>query len=202
MNPAIGEAILKHAFDFVEEVIATQAEILIKLNASFLQEHLSLLEQVKIEQPSVHKTYELPVCFTDDYEWDDVVKMSKMTKQAFIDTIVASELSVAMFGFIPGFIYVNGLPAQLHCPRKSTPTNNKYARALALGGPYLGIYNYPSPAGWYILGQVGVHLMDKESVPPTQLNPLDKLKIKVLNKTDFEQLEKRHLSLLEYNEQT
>ena len=56
MNPAIGEAILKHAFDFVEEVIATQAEILIKLNASFLQEHLSLLEQVKIEQPSVHKT--------------------------------------------------------------------------------------------------------------------------------------------------
>ncbi|MFE4454632.1 allophanate hydrolase subunit 1 [Streptomyces sp. NPDC056796] len=61
---------------------------------------------------------------------------------------------VAFCGFAPGFGYLTGLPAHLSVPRRATPRTRVPAGALALAGPYTGIYPRPSPGGWQLIGRM------------------------------------------------
>ncbi|MEW1615195.1 MULTISPECIES: carboxyltransferase domain-containing protein [unclassified Streptomyces] len=61
---------------------------------------------------------------------------------------------VAFCGFAPGFGYLTGLPEHLHVPRRATPRTKVPAGALALAGPYTGVYPRPSPGGWQLIGRM------------------------------------------------
>ncbi len=61
---------------------------------------------------------------------------------------------VAFCGFAPGFGYLTGLPERLHVPRRPTPRTRVPAGAVALAGPYTGVYPRPSPGGWQIVGRM------------------------------------------------
>ncbi|MEU0099305.1 allophanate hydrolase subunit 1 [Streptomyces sp. NPDC006267] len=61
---------------------------------------------------------------------------------------------VAFCGFAPGFGYLTGLPEALHVPRRTTPRTRVPAGAVALAGPYTGVYPRPSPGGWQIVGRM------------------------------------------------
>ncbi|RPK93684.1 allophanate hydrolase subunit 1 [Streptomyces sp. ADI98-10] len=61
---------------------------------------------------------------------------------------------VAFCGFTPGFRYLTGLPEPLHVPRRTTPRTRVPAGAVALAGPYTGVYPRPSPGGWRIVGRM------------------------------------------------
>ncbi|MFC8226728.1 allophanate hydrolase subunit 1 [Streptomyces sp. NPDC057287] len=65
-----------------------------------------------------------------------------------------TEFRVAFCGFAPGFGYLTGLPAHLHVPRRATPRTRVPAGALALAGPYTGVYPRPSPGGWQLIGRM------------------------------------------------
>ncbi|MEI7030815.1 allophanate hydrolase subunit 1 [Streptomyces pratensis] len=60
---------------------------------------------------------------------------------------------VAFCGFAPGFGYLTGLPAPLHVPRRTTPRTRVPAGAVALAGPYTGVYPRASPGGWQLIGR-------------------------------------------------
>ena len=61
---------------------------------------------------------------------------------------------VAFMGFLPGFPYLHGLDPRLVLPRRSTPRARVPAGAVAIGGPYAGVYPLESPGGWHLLGQL------------------------------------------------
>ncbi|WP_327269174.1 allophanate hydrolase subunit 1 [Streptomyces sp. NBC_01218] len=61
---------------------------------------------------------------------------------------------VAFCGFAPGFGYLTGLPERLHVPRRATPRTRVPAGALALAGPYTGVYPRASPGGWRLIGRM------------------------------------------------
>ncbi|MEU9713383.1 allophanate hydrolase subunit 1 [Streptomyces sp. NPDC047967] len=80
---------------------------------------------------------------------------------------------VAFCGFAPGFGYLTGLPERLHVPRRTTPRTRVPAGAVALAGPYTGVYPRPSPGGWQIIGRMpdpGA-LWDPGREPPALLVP-------------------------------
>ncbi|MGW0788380.1 5-oxoprolinase subunit B family protein [Streptomyces sp. NPDC002911] len=64
-----------------------------------------------------------------------------------------TEFRVAFCGFAPGFGYLTGLPGHLRVPRRATPRTRVPAGALALAGPYTGVYPRPSPGGWQLIGR-------------------------------------------------
>ncbi|MBV7670185.1 allophanate hydrolase subunit 1 [Streptomyces halstedii] len=64
-----------------------------------------------------------------------------------------TEFRVAFCGFAPGFGYLTGLPGHLRVPRRATPRTRVPAGALALAGPYTGLYPCPSPGGWQLIGR-------------------------------------------------
>ncbi|WP_299535744.1 allophanate hydrolase subunit 1 [uncultured Streptomyces sp.] len=66
----------------------------------------------------------------------------------------ATAFRVAFCGFAPGFGYLTGLPEHLHVPRRATPRTRVPAGAVALAGPYTGVYPRPSPGGWRLVGRM------------------------------------------------
>ncbi|MCX5397816.1 allophanate hydrolase subunit 1 [Streptomyces sp. NBC_00102] len=66
----------------------------------------------------------------------------------------ATAFRVAFCGFAPGFGYLTGLPEPLHVPRRATPRTRVPAGALALAGPYTGVYPRASPGGWRLIGRM------------------------------------------------
>ncbi|MFJ3687242.1 allophanate hydrolase subunit 1 [[Kitasatospora] papulosa] len=65
-----------------------------------------------------------------------------------------TEFRVAFCGFAPGFGYLTGLPGHLSVPRRTTPRTRVPAGALALAGPYTGVYPRTSPGGWQLIGRM------------------------------------------------
>ncbi|MFE0242847.1 allophanate hydrolase subunit 1 [[Kitasatospora] papulosa] len=65
-----------------------------------------------------------------------------------------AEFRVAFCGFAPGFGYLTGLPGHLSVPRRTTPRTRVPAGALALAGPYTGVYPRTSPGGWQLIGRM------------------------------------------------
>ncbi|MFI6119533.1 allophanate hydrolase subunit 1 [Streptomyces sp. NPDC051064] len=65
-----------------------------------------------------------------------------------------TEFRVAFCGFAPGFGYLTGLPGHLSVPRRATPRTRVPAGALALAGPYTGVYPRESPGGWQLIGRM------------------------------------------------
>ncbi|MEV7163748.1 allophanate hydrolase subunit 1 [Streptomyces microflavus] len=80
---------------------------------------------------------------------------------------------VAFCGFAPGFGYLTGLPERLHVPRRTTPRTKVPAGALALAGPYTGVYPRPSPGGWQLIGRMvdPAALWDPAREPAALLGP-------------------------------
>ena len=77
-----------------------------------------------------------------------------------IERLTATEFSVYMLGFLPGFAYLGGLPAALEMPRLATPRTRVPAGSLAIAGRMAAIYPWDSPGGWRLVGRTGVGLFD------------------------------------------
>lgn len=83
----------------------------------------------------------------------------------------ATEFRVAFCGFAPGFGYLTGLSARCHVPRRATPRTAVPAGAVALAGPYTGVYPRSSPGGWQLIGTTDAVLWDHARVPAALLSP-------------------------------
>lgn len=176
--PSIGRAMLGAKLPFVEEVIATEREICLKLNEHYQPGALSKLQHVALPdtQGSQHKPFRLPVVIDINAEdWPPIESHTGMNREAYCEKFLACRLRVAMIGFLPGFVYLSGLPTELHVPRKETPTRQTTPGALAIGGPYAGVYSLPSPAGWNVIGQIGIDLLQADRLPPIELQPGDEV---------------------------
>jgi UPF0271 protein len=81
------------------------------------------------------------------------VAASSRLSPADVATLHAAPLyRVAAVGFLPGFAYLTGLDARLVAPRRASPRVRVPACALAIAGPYTGVYPFESPGGWNLIG--------------------------------------------------
>ncbi|MFK4147346.1 5-oxoprolinase subunit PxpB [Streptomyces sp. NPDC004065] len=82
-----------------------------------------------------------------------------------------TDFRVAFCGFAPGFGYLTGLPERCHVPRRATPRTAVPAGAVALAGPYTGVYPRSSPGGWQLIGTTEAVLWDDAREPAALLSP-------------------------------
>ncbi len=69
-------------------------------------------------------------------------------------------------GFVPGFAYLEGLPSRLKAPRRATPRTRLPAGSVGIGGQFTGVYPYPVPGGWNIIGRSPMSLFDPARPAP------------------------------------
>ncbi len=87
---------------------------------------------------------------------------------------------VCVIGFVPGFAYLGPLDPTLILPRLSTPRRRVPAGSVAIAGCQTGVYPFPTPGGWRLLGHTDVTLFDVDRDPPALLAAGDRVRFEAL----------------------
>ncbi|WP_458242612.1 5-oxoprolinase subunit B family protein [Streptomyces sp. MAI_2237] len=120
--------------------------------------------------PRAHDVVEIPVRY-DGPDLADVAAHWDVDTGEVARIHAGTEFSVAFCGFAPGFGYLTGLPRRYDVPRRATPRTAVPAGAVALAGPYTGVYPRSSPGGWQLIGSTDTVLWDHARVPAALLSP-------------------------------
>ncbi|WP_377274501.1 5-oxoprolinase subunit PxpB [Peterkaempfera sp. SMS 1(5)a] len=113
---------------------------------------------------------EIPVRY-DGPDLADVAALWGVPEEQVAVVHSAAEFRVAFCGFAPGFGYLTGLGERHHVPRRSTPRTRVPAGAVALAGPYTGVYPRSSPGGWQLIGSTDVALWNPHREPAALFAP-------------------------------
>ncbi|CAL9319957.1 5-oxoprolinase subunit B family protein [Streptomyces sp. SudanB182_2057] len=123
------------------------------------------------EAPSrARELIELPVRY-DGPDLAEVAGYWGVTEREAARIHAGTEFTVAFCGFAPGFGYLTGLPDRYAVPRRATPRTAVPAGAVALAGPYTGVYPRSSPGGWQLIGTTDAVLWDHTRTPAALLTP-------------------------------
>ncbi len=93
-----------------------------------------------------------------------------------------------MIGFLPGFLYLGGLPKQLHMNRKEKPRLHVAKGSVAIGGEQTGIYPMASPGGWQIIGRTPLTLFDLSLDNPTPIKQGDNIQFYAIDLETYQHL--------------
>lgn len=160
--PRVAEYLYKIKDERIIDINASNAELLI--HTEELQEkqvHLlvdTAIRKIETQKQILHQSIELPICYELGTDWAEVEDQIGLSREDYIDLLTKLQFKLAMFGFIPGFSYLSGLPTSMHCKRKNKPSKKIEANTLALGGSYIGIYGLESPGGWLDIGRCTYNL--------------------------------------------
>lgn len=136
------------------------------------------------------RIWELPVCYDPGFGRDlaSLAAAHRMTVSKLVELHSAVAYRLHFFGFLPGFMYLSGLPEQLHTPRKAIPDRAVDAGSVAIGGTQTGIYPTESPGGWHLIGRCPVSLFDPKKNPPVWAEPGDLVKFEPIDLGEMERL--------------
>ena len=136
------------------------------------------------------KVWQVPVCYGGGYGKDlEALALAKgLPADELIKLHASTRYRIHFFGFLPGFMYLNGLPEILHTARKAVPDRAVPAGSVAIGGSQTGIYPSQSPGGWHIIGRTPLVLFDAEKNPPVWASPGDSLRFVAITESEMEKL--------------
>lgn len=128
------------------------------------------------------------VCYELGLDWAEVEAHTGLTKENIIQQHSGTEYTIAMMGFLPGFIFLDGLDEALHCPRKESPRVCLPAGSVGIGGAQTGLYSLQSPGGWQIIGRSPESFFNANENPPTTLNAGDTLIFQPITESEYQKL--------------
>lgn len=195
----LGKQLFADALDFVDEVIVTEKEICLQLNEHFDADDMDWLKGEGAVETRAGQTYQLPIYFSDHEDWAGVTAATGLSKESIIGQLVSADFSIAMFGFLPGFLYLDGLDPSLHVARKTVPAKYVEANSIAIGGRYIGLYALDSPGGWHVIGKLAIPVLQIPELPPLPVNLGDTLRFRAITKVEYDELKAHPITLTQYN---
>ena len=151
--PILGQAILNKSISKLENIVASESELLLYCQVEHQEKIINLLEKLEVpKKGNKMKLIKIDVCFELALDWEKVCAYIGLNKEKIIDRILKEEFPLINYGFQPGFMYLDHLPKDLQVPRLNEPRQSVLAGSLAIGGKYIGIYGSASPGGWNIIG--------------------------------------------------
>jgi inhibitor of KinA len=134
-------------------------------------------------------THEINVCYDLGLDWDEMENATGLAKNEIISIHSSKEYTIAMIGFLPGFIFLEGLDERIHVQRKSTPRTSVPKGAIGIGGSQTGMYALESPGGWQIIGKTPQKFFDVENNPPHLMVAGDRVRFTRISEQEFKEWE-------------
>ncbi|MBT8298133.1 MAG: 5-oxoprolinase subunit PxpB [Maribacter sp.] len=131
--------------------------------------------------------WKLPVCYDLDFAIDlaEVAKELGQSIEKIIELHTSHIYTVFGIGFLPGFMYLGGLPKSLEVSRKAEPRQKVAKGAVGLAGKQTGIYPQESPGGWNIIGNCSVPIFDASREDPCFVNVGDKIQFYAISRAEY-----------------
>ena len=163
------------------------------------------LETVKRELQKVYDRREevsdqkniwrIPVCYGnagfDGFKFDleSLAANLGLSKAEVIALHTSRKLLIQFHGFLPGFVYLGGLPERIHYPRRDQARKIVYSGSVGIGGSQSGIYAIDSPGGWNIIGRTPIVIFQAQADKPTFFQPGDQLQFVSISKDQFNDIQ-------------
>jgi KipI family sensor histidine kinase inhibitor len=175
----LAQSIQEKSINEIEDVVVSYENIVIYFThlIKFENKIIDFFKNINLGTAIENEiqTHHIKVNFEKGLDWEIVEKMTQLSRNEVINLFKAKTYTVAMLGFIPGFVYLEGLNERLACARKAIPRKKIPKGSVGIGGKQAGIYGLSSPGGWQIIGQTAANTFDMNAFPPTLLKPLDKV---------------------------
>jgi len=141
---------------------------------------------------TANRIWKIPVCYDKKFGLDleNLAKTKKLTKEKIISLHCEPLYDIYFIGFLPGFLYLGGLPELLEYPRKDRPRLKIKQGDVALAGKQTGIYPRTSPGGWNIIGNSPLSFFNVDEYPPCFAVSGDKVKFIQVDKIKHEEIKK------------
>ncbi len=160
-------------------------------------EHLRAIVQELVEHGAETqrgaRLVEIPVCYSGEFGPDlaFVAEHARLSVDDVLQLHSSATYAVHFLGFSPGFGYLDGLPTQIECPRLDSPRLHVPAGSVGIAGTQTGVYPLDSPGGWRLIGRTPLRMFDPFADPPTRLEPGDNVRFMRIDRTKFDELEKK-----------
>ena len=134
--------------------------------------------------------WRLPTLFVGERDEDAIALENELglSWDQVVETFCKVSYRVSALGFLPGFTYLGGLPAELHCRRLATPRVRIPSSSVAIAGQQAGIYPMDSPGGWRILGRLPFTIFDQTNESPALFSPNDRITFEPISESHFGEL--------------
>jgi len=139
------------------------------------------------------KLWRIPVCYSEAWAPDlnALSKSLNITTDTLIKKHASVRYRVQFIGFLPGFLYLSGLPKILECARKDQPVSHVAKGSVAIGGKQTGIYPVNSPGGWHLIGKTPYPLFKPEEENPCFAQAGDSIQFEPITLKNYWELEER-----------
>ncbi|NND16696.1 MAG: 5-oxoprolinase subunit PxpB [Eudoraea sp.] len=147
-----------------------------------------LLQRIETEEVSGSMRWYLPVCYDEEFALDikEVCHALELSPPSLIDLHTSTSYLVYGIGFVPGFMYLGGLPEQLETQRRKHPRQLVLQGSVGLAGKQTGIYPQDSPGGWSIIGNCPIPLFSLAVDPPCFVSVGDQIRFYSISKAEHE----------------
>lgn len=147
---------------------------------------LSEIPEDRLLTTESQSVIEIPVCYNLGLDWEEIINHTGLSREEIIQRHSSASYTIAMMGFIPGFIFLEGLKNILSVPRRPSPRTRVPSGSVGIGGSQTGIYSLESPGGWNIIGRTPVSFFDVTKSPPTKLKAGDQVRFIPISEQEFQ----------------
>ena len=132
--------------------------------------------------------WKLPVCYEEEFGLD--IQQTAHSLNLSIDELIqqhtSNEYIVFGIGFLPGFMYLGGLPETLQLPRRKEPRLHVPKGSVGLASKQTGIYPQDSPGGWNIIGNCPIPVFDSSKEYPCFIKAGDRIQFESISKGEYD----------------
>ena len=103
-----------------------------------------LLEIIALKNKPARWIWTVPVCYAPEIvsSQNQYLQEKNMDLETLIEYHISKSFLLYFYGFLPGFMYLGGLPETLHIPRKTIPDRKISKGSVAIGGSQTGIITF------------------------------------------------------------
>ena len=138
----------------------------------------SIYKEATIVKQERNYCWDIPVCYDQEFGLDlqEISDINRIPIEEIIQLHSGTIYTVFFIGFLPGFLYLGGLPKRLHFKRRSTPRLNVEEGSVGIGGLQTGVYSRQSAGGWNIIGKSPISFFNVSKENPCFAKAGDKIK--------------------------
>ncbi|WP_420601943.1 5-oxoprolinase subunit PxpB [Flagellimonas sp.] len=139
------------------------------------------------KKPEQH-LWRIPVCYDLDFgiDLEETCSTLNLSIEKLIELHTSFEYVVYGIGFLPGFMYLGGLPEALEIPRRKEPRLSVAKGSVGLAGKQTGIYPQDSPGGWNIIGSCPIPIFNPSLEKPCFVNVGDKIQFHKISRAEYD----------------
>lgn len=102
----------------------------------------------------------------DGRDLDEVARRTGLDPAEVAQTHAGAEFTVRLYGFAPGYAYLDGLPPALRLDRKPAPVRDVPAGSVIIAGSQCLITTLTMPTGWWIIGRTEAAILTGDPAQP------------------------------------